>query len=360
MAQTQGVIPKTFSVYLDCLRFTAALIVIFYHTWELVFPLHPLPWPGHAAVVVFFVLSGYVISHAAIRPGMTAAVYTIHRAARILPVTIIALLLSASIEPFAGTTHIPNAGNLHPLHFWRDTAVNAFFLGQGWVDVAAPLNAPFWSLNMEVWYYVIFGAWIFSPPKWRVAVTVLAVVIAGPKALLLFPVWLLGVALHKWMPTLSQRHAKILFATTAIAGIMFVLLNVSINIRTALYSVLPTAMSHLGAANQFVGDFLLGLIVTSNLIAAYSLGNVFKPLLSMEPAIRFLSSFTFSTYLFHMPMVVLIWNIIGIRAPWLLFVLLALGIYVLGQLTERRTNTYRNLFDLPPVATPAAVQKKMA
>ena len=86
-------IPRGLSVYLDLMRFGAASIVVLSHLWVLVVPGHPLPWPGHAAVVVFFVLSGYVIAHAA-RPELGLRGYLHHRIARIYPVVLGAALLS--------------------------------------------------------------------------------------------------------------------------------------------------------------------------------------------------------------------------------------------------------------------------
>ena len=90
------------SVYLDLVRFAAALTVMLHHVWPTVFPDRPLPWPGHDAVVVFFVLSGLVIAHAVDRPGRTVADYCQHRIARIGPVAFPALLLSAAIAPWTG------------------------------------------------------------------------------------------------------------------------------------------------------------------------------------------------------------------------------------------------------------------
>jgi peptidoglycan/LPS O-acetylase OafA/YrhL len=62
----------------------------------------PLPWPGHSAIVVFFVLSGFVITHAVNKPGTTLRHYVTHRLLRIMPVTILALLLSVALAAYAG------------------------------------------------------------------------------------------------------------------------------------------------------------------------------------------------------------------------------------------------------------------
>jgi hypothetical protein len=94
-------------------------------------------------------------------------------------------------------------------------------------------------------------------------------------------------------------------------------------------------------SNQFVGDFLLGLIVALNFLAAGSLG--MGLVLKFEKAIRYLSSFTFSMYVFHMPLAVLIWNGLGVHAAVPFFGLLLLGVMGMGELTERRTKWYRSL-----------------
>ena len=142
--------PLALSVYFEIVRFTAALVVLLSHAWPIFFPASPLPWPGHDAVVVFFVLSGYVISHASETKDTTLWRYVLSRTSRILCVTIPALLLGAVVAVYVGT---PAADIAIP------SLLNAVFLGQSWtLNVGPPENAPYWSLCYEVWYYAIFGA----------------------------------------------------------------------------------------------------------------------------------------------------------------------------------------------------------
>ena len=54
-------------------------------------------------------------------------------------------------------------------------------------------DGPYWSLGYEVWYYVIFGVALLAPSRWRVAGTIAAVIIAGPRIVVLFPLWLAGL-----------------------------------------------------------------------------------------------------------------------------------------------------------------------
>lgn len=329
----KGTIPPGFSLYLDTVRFLAAIVVLLHHTWPLVFPQLPLPWPGHSAVVVFFVLSGYVITHAS-RPELGVRLYAQHRAARILPVSLAAILLSICISPIVGTTPIPYSG---PMEFNALNALlNAVFLGQSWVDIAPPFNPPFWSLNYEVWYYIIFGAWIYAPNR---LIAVAAAVLAGPHILLLLPVWLLGVALYRWMPILDPRYARMIFISSAFAGLTYFWFDVAVQIREAMKNAWPVAMSFTHGSGMFIGDFLFGLIIAANFAAAASLK--MRILYWFQAPIKYLSSFTFSAYVFHMPLTILIWNGVGARGVIAFYSLLALTIFAFGQLTERQTKFYR-------------------
>lgn len=332
-----GKIPAGLSLYLDAVRLLAALLVMLHHTWPLVFPDFPLPWPGHSAVVVFFVLSGYVITHAS-RPELGFQGYMRHRMARILPVALAALLLSAAIAPLVGASPVPFGGSM--VFSWQNVGLNALFVAQSWMDVAPPFNPPFWSLNYEVWYYIIFGAWVYAPNR---LFAVLAALIAGPKILLLFPVWLIGAALYKFMPVLTHRRAAQVFIASIVIGLAFIWFDVSVQIREAMKVAWPVAMGLTYGSGMFVGDFLLGLIVAANFMAAASLD--MKILARIEVPIRYLSSFTFSIYVFHMPLVILIWNGLGVHIAAVFYPLLTMFIFVFGQVTERQTKFYRAVLD---------------
>ena len=339
-------IAPVFSIYLDAIRFLAALSVVLHHTWELVFPKFPLPWPGHTAVVVFFVISGYVIAHAAAHPNASLRLYAGNRLARVLSVSIPAILLGLFIAPMAGTSMINNAGpmDLSILDMVANSVFSLFFLGQSWgFDFNPPYNPPFWSLCFEVWYYVIFAAWTYSSKRFRLLATVITMLLAGPKILLLMPVWLLGVAIYRWAPKMPQSYALALFMLSSVIGLLFFWFDISVTIRTAMAAQWPTFMRSIHGANQFVGDFFMGLVVSANFIAAANLTTMFKAVIKVEKPIRYLASFTFSTYLYHMPLAVLLWNGLAIHSAAQFYGLLFIGIFVLAQATERRVTYFRAL-----------------
>ena len=318
------------SIYLDLVRFLAAIVVVLFHTWQEFYPASRIRWPGHEAVVVFFVLSGYVIAHSTSRPGVKFADYLKHRIARIVPVAWVALFLGLSISVAKGEFPI------------TPTLVNLFFLGQsGMWAVEAPNNPAFWSLNYEVWYYLIFAAWVFSPHKHRIVFTAIATLIAGPKALLLFPIWLMGVWLYNNTPRFSQSTALMLLLWSLAAAGALYWFNISDFLRDRLYQAFPPAW-RFHYSSQFIYDFLLGIIVSIHFAAVASLDQKTGHLARIEKPIRYLAGFTLSIYLFHSPLNVL--NRPGISALQF-YTELAVCIFLLAQLTERRIKFFRKLLD---------------
>ena len=94
-------IPHHFSVYLDLLRFGAAMMVLLFHMRNLkIGPdklLNLIPAKGHDFVVLFFVLSGYVISATVDRKNQSLRDYALDRMARVYSVAIPALIFSFAL-----------------------------------------------------------------------------------------------------------------------------------------------------------------------------------------------------------------------------------------------------------------------
>lgn len=340
-------IDRGLSIYLDLARVIAAALVLMQHVWPLISLGMQFPWPGHEAMIVFFVLSGYVIAYTASAPTVSLNTYAVNRAARILSVAIPALLLSAFIALLPAG---PNIVYAEPMKYEAEqflfaTIINAIFLGQsfGW-NISPPLNGPFWSICYEVWYYVIFATWMYSSTRWRIVLTAIALMVAGLKILALLPVWLLGVWLFHRMPHLTHRQAVVLFIASSAAAFAFYWFGASHLIRDALRAASPNFVDSLRGSNQFIGDFILGLIVTANFVAVASLGAYTQVLIKHEKRIRYASSYTLSIYLYHMPLTVLIWNGLGVHHAAGFLLLLSAFIVVLGMLTERRIKFFRTLF----------------
>jgi peptidoglycan/LPS O-acetylase OafA/YrhL len=347
--------PAGLSLYFDLLRVLSALAVVLYHLWPQVYPDFPLPWPGHSAVIVFFVLSGYMIAHVADRPGMSPGAYARQRAIRILSVALPALLLSAAIAPLAGETPLHSSGPMQfsAAEFLQRLLASLLFLCQSWrLDLLPPYNPPYWSLCYEVWYYIIFGLWRLGPARWRGPLVVVAAICAGPRALVLMPVWLMGVAVHRLQQhdfRLPPDAALSLFWLAALAAFLVFWLDLYTPWRIWLEAHWPQAQAYLRESARFGADYLLGLAVTANFIAALALERELHLLLHAGALLRSLASYTYSVYLFHMPVTVLLWNGFGLHSAWLFIPALVWLLYVFGRCTEHRLPRYRRLPSRPVV-----------
>ncbi|MEY3826084.1 MAG: hypothetical protein RLZZ148_898, partial [Cyanobacteriota bacterium] len=151
--------PKQHLQKLDDIRGLAAVYVIIYHLLQ---PFKSLP-PGvklffsfgQEAVILFFLLSGFVIYTASCRyPKLTYKNYFIKRFRRIYFPFIIALLLSVLVFAFNGTLQ-------HEFSF-QNLISNIFMLQDidivkdgVWVNPFLK-NYPLWSLSYEWWFYMLF------------------------------------------------------------------------------------------------------------------------------------------------------------------------------------------------------------
>src|SRR3954469_21106348 len=129
------------SVYLDLIRFGAALVVVLSHAWLILFPAVPLHWPGPAAVIVFFVLSGFVIAYVTDGHDRTLADYALNRLSRLGSVGLPALAFGAVVSYFSRFplfSQLPiDRGSL------LSAAANVLFVGQIWfVNLAPPDLSP--------------------------------------------------------------------------------------------------------------------------------------------------------------------------------------------------------------------------
>ena len=153
---------------IEGLRGFAALVVFYHHLMQQqVGGWSPAPaWTwfvsGPAAVLVFFVLSGYVIGVAyRTRPDANAVKrYSLRRAIRLIPINCAGVLLACAV---ADALNLPTVvGNLLFLENFADYAGH-------WVMVL-PQNYNLWSLNYEVLFYALFVLlwWPRLPLRWAV------------------------------------------------------------------------------------------------------------------------------------------------------------------------------------------------
>ncbi len=147
--------PKRLSS-LTGLRFAAAVAVLYTHSMLMINPhlaktLGPEVWVGGSAVSLFFILSGYVLTHSA-RPGDTARAFWRRRAAKIFPnhaliwCIVVGALACAGATTFSGGSGIAaSLSSLFLVHTWVPSHL---FVSAG--------NPVSWSLAAEVFFYFLF------------------------------------------------------------------------------------------------------------------------------------------------------------------------------------------------------------
>jgi peptidoglycan/LPS O-acetylase OafA/YrhL len=250
------------SVHLNAIRGAAALVVLLGHTRSLFFSSFTAgggsttqaanyvargnhTTVGEEAVIIFFVLSGYLVGGSVIRSVKNGTwswkSYLFKRITRLWVVLLPALLFgivldisgmhllgsTTSIYAAPSSTLVPH--DLAARLSWKVIMANATFL-QGILSPTAGTNNSLWSLAYEWWYYLQFPllVLIFSKttkPSLRLfylAAFLGSAVFVGREIVDLFPTWLLGAAIAALPPTKLSRKFAIPLLTFSISCLVLV------------------------------------------------------------------------------------------------------------------------------------------
>lgn len=355
------------SDFLNLSRWVAAWLVVAEHARNLIFvDFVQSPQPdafakafyfmtgfGHEAVMVFFVISGYLVGgrvwelFAAGKFGWKR--FLADRTSRLYAVLLVALLLGAALD-WTGATFFNRCG-LYDLSIsepiavlsrppidsltLRDFLLNALFL-QTIVGSTFGSNGPLWSLANEWWYYILFPTVLltFSPGgyvrKLCGLVAVCGLWLLLPASILwLFGVWLLGVLASRWHRYLPSGWLA--------AGVFLVALCV------ARLEILH---------GPYLWQYLLGLSFAV-LLASLAQARIRFPLATIS---EYLAGFSYSVYLIHFPVLMLTVSAVffytgwGIKIPFsaagVAFYSGVLGMalfmsWLISLFTEARTATLR-------------------
>jgi peptidoglycan/LPS O-acetylase OafA/YrhL len=336
------------STFLNTLRVVAALAVFVCHCAEFWFPPFFLPLANiaHGAVVIFFVISGYVIAFSTFSRERDLKRYAMARISRLYSVVMPALVLTAFLQ-VVGRFLNPS----FYAHFSRGFdfpryVLTGLFLQNFWVlGASPPSNAPFWSLAYEFWYYALFGAFMLIRPCPQKAWIVLAIsLIAGPEILLLLPCWLVGVVVY-----LIQDHILIQSVKARMVFVLSVLALLSVILWLPQF---PFDLSRKGfwCSGRFLTDWITAIVAGSTIIffnasQVDDLPAVYTLYIG-EAADR-----TFSLYLYHFPLIIFatatipfdktsVWQIACIA-----IVILAVAIS-LSVVTEAKRGALRRVLEL--------------
>ena len=358
------------SVLLDLVRGLAALLVLLEHWRNIFFIDYPqiiahrallsgfylLCTAGHQAVVIFFVLSGYLISGSIFRMLQRQAwswrSYLTHRLVRLWVVLVPGLLLCAlwdglglhsglAPELYAGLSgDNVIAINVAAKHSWGAFASNLLFLQTIHHLPIFGSDESLWSLANEFWYYILFPLGLFAilrrtplPARLLCALSFAALAwFVGSEIFKLFPIWLLGSALALVPVPQFSRRVRILAAALYIPVLFLLGRKAPLPVTTV--------------------DYILALATVLFLWVLLSAGSAYQPSSGVTLS-RELSKFSYTLYVAHMPLCVLLAALLVGETRWAptpahlvygLLVLCGLLAYAYGvaRLTEFRTDRVRS------------------
>ena len=311
----RGAIPAGLSLYLELLRLLAATEVVLFHING--FALlggHRAPWNafGHEAVVVFFVLSGFVIAFAAHTREHSAKAYAVSRLTRIYSVALPCLLFTLLFDRI-GLALLPQMydGLVTDGSALVRLVLGGLFLNESWTLSAQMFsNTPYWSIAYEFWYYAIFAALFYFRGWGRIALTALACLIAGYKILLLFPIWALGWGVYRWSQThrVSPALGLALFVQPALVLYLDDSLSWTKHAGEWLAGLIGQDHWRVGLSwsRYVLTDTLLGISMAAHFVGAAALSPWLEhALLPLAKPVKWLTARSFTLYLLHQPAMLL-------------------------------------------------------
>jgi peptidoglycan/LPS O-acetylase OafA/YrhL len=299
----KAALDQPFSLYLDLVRIGAACAVVIAHfSYFRIFDdaqIARVANLGREAVIAFFVLSGFVIAYSAEQRNRTLGAYVSARCARLYSVVLPVLLLAFALAAFADSLGVRVSGAYQLHKPWLYIPFHLLFLGELWGFVESPpWLLPYWSLNYEAWYYVLFGALWYLKGRLRL-LGLAAFALMGPRLWLLLPLWMAGVFLYRWQKThgFPRAFARAGWALSLVLLGVWTWYDLEPVLRVVAQSAWPFPGLRMGSADRMLADYAVGLLVLMNFACARHAG--FGLLVRAAQPIRFASRHTFTLYLSH-------------------------------------------------------------
>lgn len=340
-------VSRSFSIYLDLVRFTAAFLVFISHSNRRLISetIIPASSYGHSAVIIFFVLSGFVIAYVTSTKERDLASYVTARFSRVYSVAIPAILITLIADAIGRHLYLDLYDSPWDQFVVR-TVASLAMLNEVWqISITSFSNVPYWSICYEVWYYVAFGLFAFLPRRWGLIGVAAVALLLGPKVVLLAPLWIAGVVVYRWrvLRGISIGTAWVLTAVSLLGIVAFHALGVKEFFSGLLKAGIGARLhTELAFSKDFIGDYILGLFVCMNFVGMRRLCEaVTAPFYRFERPIRFCAGYTFSLYLMHQPLI-LFWAAVIQGDPggplyWTEVMILTLAtVLIVGSVTEHK------------------------
>ncbi|HFQ5034200.1 TPA: acyltransferase family protein [Vibrio vulnificus] len=258
---------------------------------------------GHESVVFFFVLSGFFVGGSLVekRNNMFSFLeYIIVRVSRLWVVLLPALFFTYIMDFFIADSitngqysNILNSGPKSDYSIDIATFLYNLFFLQTIISPVYGTNGPLWSLANEFWYYITFPLLLVSLKilkisssnllLYRILTALILVFIAQYNLLEGFIIWFFGVAvyiLNKRILIISNFIKVIVLFQFLICILTFSLFKIS--------------------------DIYLAASFSSALLVVLKLKNEFLKNFKVDKIFIFISEISYSLYLVHFPIVMLI------------------------------------------------------
>jgi len=371
-------IKKSLSVYLDVLRFVAAFIVLLSH---FAYPrytngrylfIRELNL-GSDAVVVFFVLSGMVITFTGTTKDKSLGRFAFNRATRLISVAVPAVLLTFALDRVGSVINTDAYAGwwYNPLSFGRmlfsGLTFSSEWLGQG---VRLGTNGPYWSLSYEVAYYVLFGFGLYLRGPLRAALLMVSIVLFGFNTLILLPAWLIGIWVFKQIQNPTPLPAARALALAIVPMLLYVVM-LALDVPGSLKQLTIDGTSDgfvraLRFSDEFLWNWLIAGCFALHLIGMASwLGDREFGGVTFERSVRWLAGGSFSLYLVHYPVVQFFSPLLPKTNVWFIDDVILLSItvvicFLFAEAFERRLKPFRALvrrvFGQPELARSSSPQ----
>ncbi len=324
--------------FLELVRSLAAIYVVFYHihqkinfgkAGDILFNF------GQEAVMIFFVLSGFVILYSVENKAkeLTPLKYFKARFLRIYPVFIISCIIA-----YACNCIIYNAWvSIKITQFLSNVCMlQDFYSGKPGIHVTPYMgNLPLWSLSYEWWFYMFFLVLFFYIKSNKAYIYVCIISCIGLITYLYYPnqislwfmyfiLWWLGAEVAKKYVNVSHNPRN-LYVTFLTAVLMLIIL-----ILFAMYYKKDHALIFGFFPVLFIRHFFAAILFAAFLWSV----DVQKIKVSSTNFLAWLAPYTYAIYIFHYPLLNLFnsknWlnGISGI----LLFLMV---VFILSYITEK-------------------------
>lgn len=341
----------TVSFRLDALRACAALMVFFCHLSQLGYAGQALPAEvGRIGVLIFFVMSGYVIAFVTEHKHRNFRNYTYARFARLYSVLLAALVLTVLCDAIGrqlNTNFYASYPDVYESKIWlRLPFFLVFLFENSLLSLRWFSNGPIWSVAYEFWYYVLYGILAYTRGRSRIILTTIVLLLTGWKILLLAPVWFSGVLLYRHRQRVISELGRYRSLLLWLAIFLIVALHMPA-MRIFVEPLVDWGSRQVGTGWHmfFLRDFLYALPVLL-LVAMLIVPPPEVPQRTIGRKVVLLAAnCSFSIYLYHVPLVLLfrasgLYNPQSLPQSMLAGLLTLASCFLLATVTEHRKNAW--------------------